>query len=253
MKIRTLIVDDMSLARERLKHALAADAEIEVVGEAANGREAVGAIWSLTPDLVFLDVQMPQMDGFEVVEEIGDERMPAVVFVTAFDEFALRAFEVNALDYLLKPFEEERLSKTVERVKRQLKKGERGSLEEKLLKLLDEVPERSEYVKRIPVKTAQYTVLVVVEDIDWVGGAGNYLELHCGKDVYLIRERIHQLEQKLNPQQFVRIHRSVIVNIDRIKTLHPMFNSDYLIILHNGVKLNVSRTYHEKLLAVISK
>jgi two-component system LytT family response regulator len=180
MKIRTLIVDDMSLARERLKHALAADAEIEVVGEAANGRESVGAIWSLTPDLVFLDVQMPHMDGFEVVEEIGAERMPAVVFVTAFDEFALRAFEVNALDYLLKPFEEERLSKTVERVKRQLKKGERGSLEEKLLKLLDEVPERSEYVKRIPVKTAQYTVLVVVEDIDWVGGAGNYMELNCG-------------------------------------------------------------------------
>lgn len=146
MKIRTLIVDDMSLARERLKHGLAADAEIEVVGEAANGREAIAAINNLTPDLVFLDVQMPQMDGFEVVEEIGVERMPAVVFVTAFDEFALRAFEVNALDYLLKPFEEERLSKTVGRVKRQLKKGARDSLEEKLLKLLDEVPERNEYV-----------------------------------------------------------------------------------------------------------
>ena len=138
-------------------------------------------------------------------------------------------------------------------MKSQLNQGERSSLEEKLLKLLGEVPERNEYAKRIPVKTAQCTVLIVVEDIDWVGGAGNYLELHCGNEVYLIRERFHQLEQKLNPRQFVRIHRSVIVNIDRIKTLHPMFNSDYLIILHNGVKLNVSRTYHEKLLAMISR
>jgi two-component system LytT family response regulator len=253
MKIRTLIVDDMKLARERLKLALADDPNIDIVGEAVNGREAISAIKNLRPELVFLDVQMPQMSGFEVVETVGVEQMPMVVFVTAFDEFALKAFETGALDYLLKPFDEERLLKTVGRVKRQIRQAGRGDLEARLLLLLGKVENKPEYVRRIPVKTAQHTTLVLTEDIDWIGGAGNYLELHCGKDVYLIRERLHQLEQKLDPQQFVRIHRSTIVNIDRIKTLHPMFNGDQLIILQNGAKLNLSRTYHEKLLAQIEK
>jgi two-component system LytT family response regulator len=253
MKIRTLIVDDMKLARERLKLALAGDDEIEIIGEAGNGREAVAGIKNLTPELVFLDVQMPKMGGFEVIESIGAEAMPTVVFVTAFDEFALRAFEVNALDYLLKPFDEDRLIKTVGRVKRQIKQTRRGDVDERLLQLLGKVQNKSDFIKRIPVKTAQHTILVVAEDIDWIGGAGNYLELHCGKDVYLIRERLHQLEQKLNPEQFARIHRSTIVNIDRIKALHPMFNGDHLIVLKDGAKLNLSRTYHEKLLAQIEK
>lgn len=253
MKIRTLIVDDMNLARQRLKHTLASDTEIEIIGEAANGNEAVNAIKNLRPDLVFLDVQMPKMGGFEVVETIGATQMPTIVFVTAYDEFALRAFEINALDYLLKPYEEERLQKTVQRVKSQIREAGRGDIEERLLQLLGKAVQKPDYLKRIPVKTAQHTILVLTEDIDWIGGAGNYLELHVAKDVYLIRERLNQLEQRLNPEQFARIHRSTIVNIDRIKALHPMFNGDHLIILQNGARLNVSRSYHEKLLEMISR
>lgn len=243
----------MRLARERLKQAFSADDEIEVVGECNNGAEAVKAIKEIKPDLVFLDVQMPKMNGFEVVENISAEKMPMVVFVTAYDEFALRAFEINALDYLLKPVDEERLAKTILRIKLQIKEEGRGDIENRLLQLLGKVESQAAYPKRIPVKTAQQTVLVATEDIDWIGGAGNYLELHVGKDIYLIRERLHKLEQKLNPEQFARIHRSTIVNIERIKTLNPMFNGDHVIILQNGAKLNLSRTYHEKLLELISK
>lgn len=253
MEIRTLIVDDMKLARERLKQALSGDTEIKVIGECANGHEAVIAIAKENPDLVFLDVQMPKMNGFEVVETIGAEKMPTVVFVTAYDEFALRAFEINALDYLLKPIDEERLAKTISRIKRQIKETGRGDIETRLLQLLGKVENKPGYSRRIAVKTAQHTILVATEDIDWIGGAGNYLELHVGKDVYLIRERFHKLEQKLDPDQFVRIHRSTIVNIERIKMLHPMFNGDHIIVLQDGVKLNLSRTYHEKLLEHIDR
>ncbi len=254
MKISTLIVDDMQLARERLRLVLSGDSEIEIVGESATGRDAVVAIESLCPDLVFLDVQMPKMTGFEVVEAIGPEKMPEVVFVTAFDDFALKAFEVNALDYLLKPVDEERLKNAVGRAKRQIKQADRNDIEERLLCLLGDVQtNKPQYLRRIPVKSAQQTILVLTEDIDWIGAAGNYLELHCGEEVHLIRERLHRLEPKLNPDQFIRIHRSTVVNIDRIKSLHSMFNGDYVLVLHNGVKLNLSRTYHEKLLERIYK
>jgi two-component system LytT family response regulator len=251
MKIRTLIVDDMQLARERIKMLLAADPEIEVVGECANGRQTVAAIKSLNPELVFLDMQMPKMSGLEVIAAVGAEQMPMVVFVTAYDEFALRAFEVNALDYLLKPFDDERFNKALDRVKRQIRQSQRGDFDERLLQMLGEVKHKPVYFKRIPVKTAQYTILVLAEDIDFIKAAGNYIELHAGKDLYLIRERVHQFEQKLDPEQFVRIHRSTIVNINRIKTLHPMFNGDHIVILRDGAKLNMSRTYHEKLLLLL--
>lgn len=253
MKIRTLIVDDMQLARERIKMLLATDPEIDIIDECANGRQAVAAIKNLNPELVFLDMQMPKMSGLEVIEAVGAEQMPMVVFVTAYDEFALRAFEVNALDYLLKPFDDERFNKTLERVKRRIKQMQRENFDERLLQLLDEVKSKPEYLKRIPVKTAQYTILVLAEDIDFIKAAGNYLELHVGKELYLVRERVHQFEQKLDPEQFVRIHRSTIVNINRVKTLHPMFNGDHVVILRDGKKLNMSRTYHEKLLQLLSK
>lgn len=253
MKIRTLIVDDMKPARDRLKRALAQDTEIEIICECANGRETVAAIKELCPDLVFLDVEMPKMSGFEVVETVSIERMPTVVFVTAYNEFALRAFEVNAFDYLLKPFNDERLAKTLGRVKRHIKQSLHGDVNERLLKFLDKTKNKPNYIKRIPAKADQHTVLIVIEDIDWICGNGNYLEIHVGKDVYLIRERLHQLVEKLDPQQFARIHRSVIVNIARIKAWYPMFNDDQIIVLHDGTKLNLSRTYYDKLLAQILK
>jgi two-component system LytT family response regulator len=258
MKIRTLIVDDMNLARERIKMILDADDEIDVIAECTNGREAVAAIKNLNPELVFLDVQMPQMSGFDVVRTIGVDQMPTTIFVTAYDEFALRAFEVNALDYLLKPFDEERLEKAVKRAKREIKKLESSStttnsssIDERLIQLLNNVKIEPKYLKRIPVKSAKQTILLPTDDIDWIAAAGNYLELYAGKNMHLIRERLTHLEQKLDPEKFARIHRSTIVNIEHIKTLQPLFNGDHLIILQNGKELHMSRTFREKLFSLL--
>lgn len=249
MSIRTIIVDDVELARERVKMLLA-DGEIEIVAECENGREAIDAIRKLKPDLVFLDVQMPKIGGFEVIETIGADKMPTVIFVTAYDEFALRAFEVNAIDYLLKPFDEERLTKAVARARREIKREKSSDgIEEKLRNLLKEVKTEPQYLRRIPVKTARGTTLVLTEEIDWIGSSGHYLELHVGRDTHLVREKMSHLETRLDPKEFMRIHRSTIVNLDRIKSLHPMFNGDQLIILKDGQELNLSRTYYEKLMA----
>ena len=253
MSIRTIIVDDVDLARERIK-ILLADAEIEIVAECANGREAIQAIMSLKPELVFLDIQMPLISGFEVVETIGVEEMPAVIFVTAYDEFALRAFEINAVDYLLKPFDEARLKKAVARARREIQRQTPdGEIEEKLRRLLKEVRTEPKYPKRIPVKSARDTTLLLTGEIEWISAAGHYLELHAGGKTYLIREQLSRLEAKLDPEQFIRIHRSTIVNLDSIKSLHPLFNGDHIIILKNGQKLNSSRTYHEKLIARLAR
>jgi two-component system LytT family response regulator len=255
MKIRTLIVDDMNLARERIKMILGADNEIDIVGECTNGREAIAAIKNLNPELVFLDVQMPQMSGFDVVKTIGVDKMPTTIFVTAYDEFALRAFEVNALDYLLKPFDEERLEKAVKRAKQEIKKlghsNNSSSIDERLLQLLNNVKIEPKYLKRIPVKSAKQTILLPTDDIDWIAAAGNYLELYAGKNMHLIRERLTHLEQKLDPEKFARIHRSTIVNIEHIKTLQPLFNGDHLVLLQNGKELHMSRTFREKLFSLL--
>jgi two-component system LytT family response regulator len=249
MSIRTIIVDDVELARERIK-ILLDDTEIEIVAECENGREAIEAIRDLAPELVFLDVQMPKIDGFEVIETVGAGKMPTVIFVTAYDEFALRAFEVNAIDYLLKPFDEERLAKALARAKREIKQLEStpDKIEEKLCKLLKEVRTEPQYLRRIPVKSSRGTTLVLTEEIDWIASAGHYLELHSGSETHLIREKLSQIEARLDPQFFMRIHRSTIVNLDRIKSLHPLFNGDHLVILKNGRELNLSRTYHEMLM-----
>lgn len=253
MKIRTIIVDDVELARARVKILLDDDEEIEIIGEAANGREAVELIRNLKPDLVFLDIQMPKTDGFDVIETIGVKNMPSVVFVTAFDEFALRAFDTGAVDYLLKPFNEERLKTAVTRAKREIRREiPAGEIEEKLHRLLAEIKQPPKYLKRIPVKQKDGMILVLTEDIDWIAAAGHYLELHTEQKTYLIREKISDFETKLDPENFVRIHRSIILNIDRIKSLHPLFNGDHLVILQDGTELNLSRTYHEKLIAALT-
>ena len=253
MSIRTVIVDDVDLARERIK-ILLDEPEVEVVAECANGREAIKAIGSLKPDLVFLDVQMPKVGGFEVVEAVGVEEMPAVIFVTAYDEYALRAFEVNAIDYLLKPFDRDRLNKAVARARRLIERREpAGEIEERLRRLLSEVRPEPKYLRRIPVKSARDTTLILAETIDWVGSAGHYLELHVGCDTHLIREQLSRLEAKLDPEKFVRIHRSVIVNLDRVKSLRPLFNGDHIVVLKDGQELNLSRTYHERLMELLAR
>jgi two-component system LytT family response regulator len=248
MKIRTLIVDDMMLARERIRMFLVIDPEIEIVGECGDGDKAVEEIKNLKPELVFLDVQMPGLDGFGVIEKIGIEQMPSVVFVTAYDEFAIKAFEVSALDYLLKPFEEEQLTRAVKRAKREVQKRQANDLNDHLRQLLATVKPEAKYLKRLIVKSSAQTVLVQTEDIDWIGAAGNYLELHVGRETHLVRERISRMEQKLDPEKFARIHRSTIVNLDRVKTLKHLFSGDHLTILRDDTKLNMSRTFYEKLI-----
>jgi two-component system LytT family response regulator len=253
MGIRTIIVDDVELARERIK-ILLDDPEVEIVAECANGREAIKAIAGLKPDLVFLDVQMPKVGGFEVVEAVGVEEMPAVIFVTAYDEYALRAFEVNAVDYLLKPFDEDRLRKALVRARRVIeRRTPAGEFEDKLRRLLQEVRAEPQYLRRIPVKSARGTTFISTESIDWISSAGHYLEIHVGREKHLIREQLSRLETKLDPEQFVRIHRSVIVNLDRVKSLHPLFNGDHLIVLNDGQELNLSRNYHEKLVGLLMR
>lgn len=248
MSIRTIIVDDVELARERVKMLLD-DAEIEIVAECENGRQAIETIQNLRPDLVFLDVQMPEIGGFEVIDVIGPEKMPTVIFVTAYDEFALRAFEVNAIDYLLKPFDEERLKKALARAKREIGKPHaQTDIEENLRRLLREVRTEPRYLRRIPVKTPRGTTLVLTEEIDWIASSRHYLEIHTGRETHLIREKLSNLEMRLDPRNFMRVHRSTIVNLDRIKSLHPLFNGDQLIVLKDGTELNLSRSYNEKLM-----
>lgn len=252
-KIQTVIVDDMPLARQKLARFLNEDPEIEIVAECGNGLEAIDAITSLKPELVFLDIQMPEVDGFEVLNHIGLEQMPVFIFVTAFDHFALKAFEVNALDYLLKPYDRERFVQALNRAKKQLQRTEPEPQDERLLALLKTLNPEQKFLKRLAVKTSGRTIFLMIDEIDWIETAGNYLELHVGKEVHLIRERMNQIESRLDPTRFVRIHRTTIVNLDRIKELQPLFNGDQTVILRSGNQLTLSRTYRDRLLALMEE
>src|SRR5205085_1633977 len=245
MKIRTLIVDDMPLARKRVRRFLRTDSETEIIGECSDGKEAVAAVKELAPDMIFLDVQMPEMDGFEVLNSIGTENLPAIIFVTAHDQYALRAFDVHAIDYLLKPFDEHRFRRAVERAKREVKQDRMSDVNERLRALLEDVSREPKYIKRLAVKTSGRTVILAADEIDWIETAGNYLRLHTGRETHLIRERMNQIEGKLDPKRFARVHRSTIVNVDRIKEMHPLFNGDQVLILRDGTQLTMSRTYRD--------
>ena len=246
--IRALIVDDEPLARERLRGLLETEPDVTVVGECSDGEAAVEVIRAEPPDLVFLDVQMPNLDGFGVVAAVGPENMPVTVFVTAYDRYALQAFEVHALDYLLKPFDRARFAVALARVRAQLEQDRAAGAADRLLALLDETktPPRKG-AERIAVKTSGGVSFVRAEEIDWVEAAGNYAKLHAGGDVHLLRETLNALEARLDPEQFVRIHRSTIVNLDAIKELQPLFHGDYAVILRDGTELVLSRSYRQKL------
>jgi two-component system, LytTR family, response regulator len=255
MKIKTLIVDDEAIARDRVRRFLGSEGDVEIVGEARDGREAVEAIRSLAPDLVFLDVQMPEMDGFATLDAVGPATIPAVVFVTAYDQYALRAFEVHALDYLLKPFTQERFRQSLARVRGQLNRGPQG-VDARLLALLEDIKGRQsgrKYAERLVVKSAGRVYFVKAEDVDWIEACGNYVTLHAGGEAHLLRETLSHLEQRLDPDKFLRIHRSRLVNIDRIKELTPLFNGDYAVSLRDGTELTLSRTYRDRLQGLIEK
>ena len=248
MKIRTLIVDDEPLGRERIRTLLASDPEIEVIGEFPDGRQAIAAIEASRPDLVFLDVQMPVMNGFEVLDAIASDHMPAIIFVTAYDHYAVQAFEVHALDYLFKSFDRERFQAALQRAKGEIQRSKAGLLNERLAGLLEDLQAKQKRLTRLVVKSGGRIVFLRTEEIDWVEAADNYVRIHSGRESHLIRETLQSLESRLNPEKFLRIHRSTLVNLDRIRELLPIFHGDYLVKLNDGTELTLSRSYREKLL-----
>ncbi|MFL6299393.1 MAG: LytR/AlgR family response regulator transcription factor [Terriglobales bacterium] len=247
MSIQTLIVDDEPLARDRVRQLLHTDPEFQVAGECRNGAEAVEAIRKARPDLIFLDVQMPEVDGFGVIEAIGARNMPAVIFVTAYDKYALRAFDENALDYLLKPYDERRFQRAVQRVKDHLHRGNSGDVAQRMLAMLQDVSPERKAMDRLVIKSDGRVVFLKTREVDYAEAAGNYLSLHVGKDTYLIRETMNAFEARLDPEKFLRIHRSTIVNIERIKEVQPWFKGEYVVTLRDGTELSLSRTYRDKL------
>src|SRR5262245_42663014 len=250
-KIRTLIVDDEPLARERLVDMLIGDKEVEIVGECGNGLTAIAAIDGYKPDLIFLDVQMPELDGFGVLEAI--EETPVIVFVTAYDQYALRAFEVHALDYLLKPFDRERFDKALQRAKNQIGRERAGAMNRELAALLADLKSRPKALERLVIKAGGRVFFLRVDEIDWIEAAANYVRLHAGKEAHLLRETINGLAAKLDPDRFLRIHRSIIVNLERVKEMQPWFHGDYVVILQDGTQLTSSRNYREQLRKLLGK
>jgi two-component system LytT family response regulator len=272
-RIRTLIVDDEPAARDAISTLLAGDPGIEVVGECADGVSALAAIRTELPDLLFLDVQMPEMDGFSVLRELAPDELPVVIFSTAYDQYALRAFEVHALDYLLKPFDDTRFHEAVERAKEAVRRGRLGALSVQLLDLLDggrpgtaaaaggpggsggtgRSSGGARYLQRLVIKTDGRVAVVNVKDIDWIEADGDYARIHAAKQWHVLRETMRSLEEQLDPARFARIHRSTIVNVERIKELQPYFRGDYVVILHDGTSLKLSRGYRPRLEEALGK
>lgn len=260
-RIRTLIVDDEPAARRGVRLLLEKDPAVEIIGEAADGPAAVALMQRDRPDLVFLDVQIPGCNGFEVLERAGTYRSPVVVFVTAYNEHALRAFEVNAIDYLLKPYDDQRFAAALARAKDEVRRRELETANSRLSQLLEYLQSRmglksaGEPVpaaeERIFIKSAGEIFFLKADEIDWIEAEGDYMKLHTAGRSYLMRETMARLEARLDPRKFYRIHRSTIVNIDRLRKLSPSFAGEYAVILHDGTKLKLSRGYHDRIAALL--
>lgn len=252
--IRAIIVDDEPLAREKVQRFAEGELDIEIVDQCANGQEAIASCQRLKPDLVFLDIQMPEMNGFEFLNRIGTEPLPAIIFITAYDEFALKAFEFHALDYLLKPFDRERFGKALEHARQSIRSHNRPDItEEQIKSLLLSVNQPTAILDRLIVKSGGRVIFLRIEEIDWMEAAGNYVKLHSGNESHLIRETMNNLESQLSPLKFIRIHRSTIVNIEKIKELQPYFNGEYKVILHNNTQVIMSRNFKDNFTKVLGK
>jgi two-component system, LytTR family, response regulator len=250
MPLTTLIVDDEPLAREGLRMLLARDPDIAVISEARNGREAVERIQSERPDLVFLDVQMPDLDGFGVIRELGGDQLPHIIFVTAHDKYAIQAFEINALDYLLKPVTADRFTKALERAKSRLLSPPLPQTNQRILSLLETIASPRKYLRRLAVRSGGKTMFVDVEDIEWMQAAENYVELHSDRSPQLLHVTMNTLERSLDPELFVRVHRSLIVNVSRVVELQPSLHGEYAITMASGVRLQSGRLYSDKVRAL---
>lgn len=240
-RIQAVIVDDEPLALKRISELLKEDKEIEVVATCKNGKEAIKQINKKKPQLVFLDIQMPEIVGFEVLKNLDPDINISVIFVTAYDEFALKAFEINAVDYLMKPFKSERFYESIERAKRDIRLNRKTNFEE----LLETIETKKTTISRLMVKSSGRYLFLKTEEVDWIESAGNYVRIHSGKDNYLTRETMINMEKKLDSNVFFRIHRSLIINVDKIKEIEQWFHGDYQITMYNGKKLTMSRNYKE--------
>jgi two-component system LytT family response regulator len=246
-KIRTLLVDDQSSGLSVLRNLLRFEPDIEVIGTASNGPDAIEAINRLTPDLVFLDVQMPGLDGFGVAAGIHVEKVPIIVFVTARDDCALKAFEAQALDYVVKPCQPARFHSAVARARQQFQRHQNGDIRQKLDSLIQSLKTEPQYPERLAVKSNGRIVFLRLTDLDMVEAADNYVKLYAGKETHLLRETLGTLEEKLPPNRFVRISRSAIVNVESVKELHPLFHGEYSVALKNGSRTTLTRGYREQL------
>ncbi|MBX7222044.1 MAG: LytTR family DNA-binding domain-containing protein [Blastocatellia bacterium] len=241
-----MIVDDEPLARVGLRAMINEDPDFEIVGECSTGRGVVKAVQENEPDLLFLDVNMPEMDGFTALASLGTEKIPHVIFVTAFDHYALQAFEVYAIDYILKPFDRDRFERALRRAKQHIRREQQDNLNNKMLEMLEDLRGNSRFLDRIVVKNDGRVFFVKTDRLEWVEAEGNYIRLHVGKESYLLRETISNLERQLDPRKFLRIHRSAIVNIDTISEMQPLFHGDYRVLLRDGTQLTLSRNYRKE-------
>jgi two-component system, LytTR family, response regulator len=242
-KLRLLVVDDEPQIRKGLRNTLSRFSDLEIVSEAGSGKEAIRAISSHRPDLVLLDVRMPDCSGLEVVREVGPGNMPPVIFITAYDDYAVNAFELNAVDYVLKPFEEGRIHQSIERARERIRGNNRVGLEQRLEALLE--TQTKKWTERIVVRNGDRYEFVSSESIDWIESANNYVQLHCGAKQHLLGETLGSLESRLDPAKFVRVHRGRIVNIARIVTVHPLLSGTYEMELRGGVRISTGREFKE--------
>ena len=257
MNVRALIVDDDEYSRRSIRALLREDAEVDVIGECGSGAEAVSVIRGQRPDLVFLEVRLPGMNGFQLLEEVGAEIAPAAVFVTGDDHYALRAFDVQAVDFLLKPFDDERFFESLKRVKEYLSREEAVRLRSRLQSLLEEFRDNSptgascRFLERLVVRSAGRVAFLKTAEVDWIEAANYYVRLHSGGQAHLLRESMGALEEKLDPEHFLRIHRSTIVNLERVSELRTQPNGDYLVVLVDGTQLKLSRSRRDRVTEVL--
>ena len=251
--IRALIVDDEALARKFIRRMLKDHREIEVIGEASNGKEAVAMISKLAPDVVFLDVQMPELDGFGVLKKIANEQWPEIIFTTAYEQYAIRAFELHALDYLLKPFDQARFKDAMKYTKERFRSRDYKDGRLQIGALLESIKNKPQYLERLVIKAGGRITFLSTDEINWIEADDKYVHLHTGKSNPMVRQTLSAMEAQLDPKKFRRIHRSALVNVERIKELQPVFNGEHSILLEDGTKLTLSRNYKDKLFEFLGK